>query len=190
MTHCPIYTIGYGNRTLDAFTELLARYGISFLVDVRSRPYSRYKPEFSKDALQRTLAQHNVRYVFMGDTLGGLPDDRALYVADKVDYDKYREQPAYRSGIARLHVANDKGLMVALMCSEGKPQECHRSKLLGATLVEDGIEVAHIDERGVLKTQAQVLEVLLGQPSLIPLPFTSRKRYSASSAEDENEGSA
>ena len=32
------------------------------------------------------------------------------------------------------------------MCSEGKPEMCHRSKLIGATLDELGIPVLHIDE--------------------------------------------
>ena len=47
---------------------------ISYKEDVRSAPYSRYKPEFSKAQLANALDgflifQHGIRYVFMGDTL-------------------------------------------------------------------------------------------------------------------------
>jgi uncharacterized protein (DUF488 family) len=80
------------------------------------------------------------------------------------------------------------------MCSEGKPSHCHRSKLIGASLVALTIPVAHIDESGALKSQEEVIADLTGgQLSLFGDPtFTSRKRYD-SSAEmgqmyDENEG--
>jgi len=49
-----------------------------------------------------------------------------------------------------------------LMCSEQKPQECHRSKLIGSTLCARGVEVAHIDETGKLKTQEKVENILSG----------------------------
>jgi len=67
------------------------------------------------------------------------------------------------------------------MCSEGKPENCHRSKLIGQTLVGEGIEVLHIDENDVVISQKQVLLRLTdGQPSLFGddfLTFTSVKRY-------------
>lgn len=34
----PIYTIGYGNRTLEQFIALLKQYEIAFVADVRSQP--------------------------------------------------------------------------------------------------------------------------------------------------------
>jgi len=45
-THIPIYTIGYGKRSIEQFIETLKKYQIAFLIDVRSRPYSQFKPEF------------------------------------------------------------------------------------------------------------------------------------------------
>ena len=43
----PIFTIGYGAREIDAFIAALQQQRIEFVLDVRSRPYSRYKPDFS-----------------------------------------------------------------------------------------------------------------------------------------------
>ena len=71
---------------------------------MRSAPYSRYKPEFSKAALEEVLAR-GIRYVFMGDLLGGQPKDEACHSDGKVDYEKVREMPFYRSGIGRLQGA-------------------------------------------------------------------------------------
>ena len=132
MSQLPIYTIGYGARAIEDFIVVLKSHQIDFLIDIRSRPYSRYKPEFSKQALQRSLQQQGIRYVFMGDTLGGQPDDPACYDEDsKVDYSKIKDKEFYARGIGRLRRAWQNQLRVILMCSEGKPEMCHRSKLIG-----------------------------------------------------------
>lgn len=189
MSTIPIYTIGYGNRSIDEFIELLQQYSIQFLVDIRSQPYSRFKPEFSKEALEKRLRAHHIRYIFMGDTLGGRPADTSCFVDGKVDYAKVREKAFYQKGIGYLHTAWQRQLPVALMCSETKPQECHRSKLIGNTLIEQDIEVAHIDETGKeIKTQQEINEILTNGQLLLfdQEPLTtlsekiglSRKKYS------------
>lgn len=159
----PIYTIGYAGRSISQFIELLQKYKIEFLIDVRSRPYSRANPQFSKDALERVLGENHLRYVFMGNTLGGRPNVSACYVGDRVDYLKVREMEFYQQGISRLRTAWEKRLPIALMCAEIKPEQCHRSKLIGNTLYEQDIYVAHIDERGDLKTQDEVNQSLSSQ---------------------------
>lgn len=176
-----IYMIGYGARTVEAFVETLTRLGIAYLIDVRSRPYSRYKPEFSKEALAETLKAAGIRYVFMGDTLGGQPEDPDCYVDGKVDYSRCKEKEFYQAGLERLNRAWDQQLPVVLMCSEGKPEQCHRSKLIAPSLMDLGIPVIHIDESDQLISQAAVMDrVTGGQPSLFGddfLELTSRKRY-------------
>lgn len=176
----PIYTIGYGNRSIAEFTELLHQHKIAYLIDVRSAPYSRYKPEFSKAQLANELSQHGIRYVFMGDTLGGRPDDEACYVNGNVDYEKVKATEFYQHGIERLHTAFLQQQSVVLMCSEGKPEECHRCKLIGTTLTKDNIPVIHIDENGELLTQEKVIDRLTGgQLSMFgDHTFYSRKKYS------------
>jgi len=179
VTKIPIYTIGYGNRSIEEFVELLQRYEIKFLADVRSQPHSRFNPEFSQEALEKRLKQHSIRYIFMGDTLGGRPRDSTCYIEGRVNYAKVREKPFYQQGINYLHTAWGKQLHVALMCSEAKPQECHRSKLIGNTLIEQDIEVAHIDEAGEIKTQKQINQALTGGQLLLfdqePLVTLSEK---------------
>ena len=179
-TSIPIYTIGYGSRPIDAFIEVLRQHEIAYLIDVRSAPYSRYKPEFSKAALAAELQRHGIRYIFMGDTLGGHPDDEACYVNGKVVYEKVAATAAYQRGVERLRNAFAQQRRVVLMCSEGKPEHCHRSKLIGATLTGEEIRVQHIDENDELQTQETIIERLTG--GQLPLfgeeTFHSRKRYS------------
>jgi hypothetical protein len=84
----PIYTIGYGNRSLDSFIATLQQYQIAYLVDVRTAPYSRFKPEYSKEALAAALQAKGIRYLFLGDKLGGRPPDPTCYTDGKVDYER------------------------------------------------------------------------------------------------------
>ncbi len=182
MDTAPIYTIGYGARDMEAFIAALTAHGIEFLIDVRSKPYSRYKPDFSQRPLEAHLQAHGIRYVFMGDTLGGRPTDPSCYDADgRVDYAAVAQQPFYHEGIARLQKASSQGLAVTIMCSEGKPESCHRSHLIARTLTDQNIKVIHIDETDRAISQEAVLQ--RGQGGQMSMPFldshrrTSRKRY-------------
>lgn len=190
MSQLPIFTIGYGARDIETFLEVLKQYRIDYLIDVRSKPYSRYKPEFSKRPLEQHLTGSQIHYVFMGDALGGQPDDPSCYdEAGKVDYHQCRRRPLFLTGIERLRKAHDQQLRVALMCSEGKPETCHRAKLIGEVLQKEGIEVRHIDEKDDLLSHTQVmLRVVKGQPSLFGDEFfkhTSRKAYTKTDDESE-----
>ena len=182
----PIHTIGYGSRSLDDFVSVLKTHEIGYLIDVRSAPYSRFKPEFSKNALEAHLREHGIRYIYLGDKLGGQPDDPTCYADGKVIYDEVRRRPFFQEGLARVEAAFGRRLRVVLMCSEGKPEQCHRSKLIGQALLEHGIPVTHIDQNGELVSQADVINELTdGQLSLFGDPdFTSRKRYRKEEPDD------
>jgi len=185
----PLFTIGYGARTLDEFLAVLKANRIEYLIDVRTAPFSKFKPEFSKDLLQHHLERAGLRYVFMGDSLGGQPRDPACHTDGKVDYDKVRAQPFFRAGMERLKKAFEQQRRAALMCSEGRPEDCHRSKLIGEALTAAGIPVCHIDEDGQVLTQKQVIDRLTrGQMDLFGAPsFTSRKRYAPAEGGPEAE---
>ena len=183
----PLFTIGYGARTLEEFLAALKTNGVEYLIDVRTAPYSKFKPEFSKDLLQYHVERTGIHYLFMGDTLGGQPKDPACHTDGKVDYDKVRAQPFFQNGIERLRKAFEQQRRVALMCSEGRPEQCHRSKMIGEALAAAGIPVCHIDEDGGLLTQAEVIVRLTkGQMDLFgQASFTSRKRYAPRIDEDQ-----
>jgi uncharacterized protein (DUF488 family) len=175
----PLYTIGYGSRTLDEFVAALRAHQLDYVIDVRSAPYSRFKPEFSRATLEAALRRHGVRYVFMGDLLGGQPNDPDCYLEGKVDYDQVRTRPYFLAGLQKLKVAWDQRLRAVLMCSEERPEQCHRVKLIGEALTRIAIPIAHIDETGHTRSQLEVIARLTGgQLDLFGSPaFTSRKRY-------------
>ena len=176
------YSIGYGNRNIKDFLSILKKYQINYLIDIRSKPYSKYNKLFSIEPLQQILNQNKIKYAFMGDTLGGRPADRSCYVNGYVDYKTVQEKPFFRTGIKRLLKAWHLKLKAALMCSEKKPQECHRSKLLGSYIQQMGINLLHIDENQNLITQKQALQRLNNSQMLLTTENTrivlrSRNQY-------------
>ncbi len=88
-----VLTIGHSNHPIEKFLGLLREHDIAVLVDARSQPFSRFSPQFSRKALERAVTDASIRYLFMGDLLGGRPEARACYGADgKVDYDRVEAQ--------------------------------------------------------------------------------------------------
>lgn len=161
-----MYTVGYGNRSIEDFVQLLQKYAIQYLIDVRSVPYSKYNSDFSQKSLRAKLQSYDITYVFMGQELGGRPKDTSCYTLDgNVDYAKLEKMSFYQQGIRRLHTAQDHN--VVLMCSELRPHTCHRSKLIGRTLAKQGIDVQHIDEQGNLRSQDAVMSMLNRKESTV-----------------------
>lgn len=140
-----LYTIGHSNDSLEYFLELIRRNGIDTVVDVRRIPYSRNARQFNKKNLAAFLHNHKIRYVFMGDTLGGKITDPALLDAQgNMDYTKVTRSPRFLRGIARLEEILRTGALVALLCAEKDPLKCHRFFLISRFLAGKGYNIRHI----------------------------------------------
>ncbi len=178
----PIYSIGHGNRNIESFFSLLKKYQIDFLIDVRSTPFSKFHSHFNRENLEIYSKTQNIRYVFMGENLGGRPKDRSCYDHEgHVLYEKISEKSFFIEGVNRLKVAYEKNLRVACMCSELNPCDCHRSKLIGESLYKSNIEMVHIDGKGKLQNQSEVINQLTGGMSVDifgdVMEFKSRGKY-------------
>jgi uncharacterized protein (DUF488 family) len=160
-----LYSIGHSNAEISAFLDLLLRYGVELLVDTRSQPYSRYSPQFNREALKASLGEAEIAYLFMGEQLGGRPQASEFYFeSGKVDYERLAATPFYLSGIERL-LALAEECRLAFMCSEADFKKCHRYWLITHTVVNRGIEVSHIMHSGELIISS-ASEFEPAQPSL------------------------
>jgi uncharacterized protein (DUF488 family) len=179
----PLYTIGHGNRKPEDLLALLKEFGIEYLIDVRSQPYSKFNPKFNQNELKYFLEMNGIKYVFMGEAIGGRPKDTTCYDTEgKVNYEVVKTKDFFLNGIDRLKTAYNKNISVVIMCSESKPCECHRSKLIGKVLSLENIVLKHIDEKGKLKNQSTVINEVnkgLSEYDLFgnPINATSRKAY-------------
>lgn len=158
-----LYTIGHSDLTQQQLVARLQQYGVSILVDVRSVPFSRYNPQFNKNNLSSVLEESGIEYKFAGELLGGRPSDPDAYknheqpdadtkrhdYLERVDYKVVMERDWYRKGIYRLidiiRGAQATNGHVAVMCSEGNPQECHRHHLIARSLVDPSVRVIDAD---------------------------------------------
>ena len=175
----PVFTIGHSNHSLDAFLALLRMNGIVEVADVRSTPYSRYNPHFSRKALARALEEAGIAYVFQGEQLGGRPSDRSLYDADgRVRYDLVARTEPFDDGIGQV-LRHARELRLALLCAEKEPLDCHRTLLVARALVERGVAVEHILADGSLEKHDAAMDRLLAAFKMSPGGDLLRSREEA-----------
>jgi uncharacterized protein (DUF488 family) len=152
----PIYTIGYGNRPITDFLDLLKRYAVEYLVDSRSIPYSRFRPDYRKKALAEHLNGAGIGYLWLGEALGGKLLDAQYLVNGRLDLERFAEREDVRAALERIEDGFRQGHRLALMCAELRPENCHRAWMLAPLLLARGLEVLHIDEKGGMKTQSDL----------------------------------
>jgi uncharacterized protein (DUF488 family) len=148
-----VLTIGHSNHPIAKFLGLLRQHDVGILVDARSRPFSRFSPQFSRRALESTVTGASIRYLFLGDLLGGRPKPRDCYDAGgNVDYDLVEAQEFYQRGIERL-LDGIARFRVCILCAEENPSHCHRRLLITRTLLRRGVQVRHIRGNGTVETE-------------------------------------
>lgn len=166
-----IYTVGHSNYDTDKFLEIICAYNIQVVVDVRSAPYSKFCPQFNKEIIEKSLQSKGIKYLFLGKELGARPDDTNCYFQGRVNFDRLKESEQFREGILRLKEGLKNRYVLAIMCSEKKPIECHRTILISRTLKEEGIEVKHILGGTEVIDQDQIEEQLQKKFKIEPSLF-------------------
>lgn len=125
-----LMTIGHSTRSADEFLALLRAHQVEAVADVRTIPKSRRHPQFSIDALSRSLHDRQIAYAhFPG--LGGLRKPRTdspnggWRHAGFRGYADHMGTPAFADALeALLTFAQDRP--TAVMCAESKWWQCHR----------------------------------------------------------------
>lgn len=145
-----IFTIGHSNHPFSRFIELIQKQGIQMVVDVRSRPYSKYTPYYSKKPLEEGLKEYQVEYVYLGNKIGGKPDDAKFYHDGELLYHLMEADEKYQEGLKiLLEIARDKRIVI--MCSEEDPYHCHRHHLISQSLLQNNFQITHIRGNGSLE---------------------------------------
>ena len=160
-----VLTVGHSNHPLETFVSLLQQHGVETLADVRSMPYSRFNPQFNRKSLDAALQAQGIAYCFMGQALGGRPEDRSCYENGRVRYDRLAQTPLYRGGIEQV-IETAEIERIALMCAEKEPLDCHRTLLVGRSLAACGVAVAHILADGTLEPHDDTMDRLLDSVKL------------------------
>jgi uncharacterized protein (DUF488 family) len=147
----PILTIGHSTRPLEEWLGLLQENGVEALLDVRRYPASRRHPQFNRDALERSLPESAIDYVWMPE-LGGRRTPRqdsrntAWRNAGFRGYADYMETEPFQRAIGQL-LRRAEQRRTAIMCAERAWQQCHRG-LISDFVKARAVEVIHILGRG------------------------------------------
>ena len=148
-----LFSIGHSNNPIDRFIALLGEAGVNAVVDVRSTPYSRFCPWFSRNNLEAHLKSVGIAYLGYGEVLGGRPGDASLYCDGVADYEAMARTPAFQSGLDRLQ--NDMAQhRISLMWAEREPLDCHRCLLVARALAARGVAIGHILHDGAIEPHA------------------------------------
>jgi len=155
----PLFSIGHSSLEMETFLMLLALHRIEAVADVRSQPYSRRFPRFSRLALEPVLGAAGIHYAFLGRELGARREEKACYVGGAVCFDRVAASPAFASGLARLR----EGIVryrIALLCAEKDPLDCHRMVLVARHAARFA-DVFHILADGALESHEKTEQRLL-----------------------------
>ena len=145
--------------------DLLRLHGITAIADVRSSPYSRMNPQFSRDSFSNLLTACEIAYVFLGRELGARSKDRSCYSQGKVQYDLLARTHLFQAGLDRV-IHGMRTHRVALLCAEKDPLTCHRAILVCRHLVTRGVVVRHIIKDGRIENHEVALSRLLAEHGL------------------------
>lgn len=160
-----LFTVGHSNHSIETFISLIQKHCITSVADVRSQPYSRHFPHFSRDFLKDALRSKGIAYVYLGNNLGARSDNPACYRQGKVQYNLLALEPQFTAGLDHL-CQGMKRYRVALMCAEKDPLNCHRAVLVARKLFEGGISVAHIHADGSLEQHESMESRMLNLPKM------------------------
>jgi len=142
-----VLTVGHSTHPIDEFIAILQAHGVEQIADVRTIPKSRHNPQFTRDALAKSLPTHGIAYAHLPG-LGGLRHPRKDSInlgwknASFRGYADYMQTAEFEENLRKL-IELAAARRTAIMCAEAVPWRCHRS-LLGDALTARGIEVEDI----------------------------------------------
>ena len=158
----PLFTVGHSNLDFLQFVKLLKDRSVDLLIDVRSQPRSSRFPQFSQPGFDKMIEDAGIGYLFLGEELGGRPDDADAYRQDGVvDYRARRKSYAFQAGVERVWNELQRA-SCALLCAEEDPLECHRFLMICPELVRRGIRPLHIRKGSQIESQEDAENRLLG----------------------------
>ena len=154
-----LYTIGYaGFPDVNDFVRTLKDYGIQILIDVRSSPYSSYFEAYNKDRLSKLLKEHGIYYYNYARQFGARQENRDFYKDGRLDFKTFSQSEQFLDGVRSVEKSNG---VIAFMCAEKKPSECHRTILVARVFSDRGHDVLHIMPGGETMTQHDVEKELV-----------------------------
>lgn len=144
-----LFTLGYENRDVDEFINVLLLNNIRLLCDVRKNPVS-MKYGFSKNQIKSTCMKFDIEYVHIPEL--GIESEKRKTAAIDGDYEHlfndYLDDVSQNRLEYVVMVLNllSEYKRIALVCFEYNPSDCHRSRIVqvASNLSGNNLNVANL----------------------------------------------
>lgn len=134
-----VLTLGTSVHDWAAFQTLLENAGVEAVIDIRSRPYSRFE-HFNQPQLRARLNHCGLAYLHLGALGGPVATDKRSYKEVMLTVAAGKAVEDIMSIAARCRPA--------LICAEADPLTCHRLLMVSPVLAAHGVAVIHILKDG------------------------------------------
>ena len=159
-----IYTLGHSNYTIEKLIDMLKKYNINCVVDIRGTPYSKYNVQFDKEIIRYTLTKAGFIYIYMAKEFAAKRINKESYNEEGYsDFELVVNEKDFLDGIERLKNGCNKGYRIALLGAMQEPIRCHRSILVGRALIKYGFNVKHILDDSSIASQDDIEDILLNK---------------------------
>ena len=151
-----LYTIGYSCFKIEDFINVLKKYNINCVIDVRSNPNSKFHTDYNKDCLEGVLTKNGIYYRNYAKEFGARQENTKYFTDGYLDFDKFAKSEIFLSGVEKLIKSMEKNYTFALMCAEKDPATCHRNIMIAKEFKKGGYQVNNIWDNGEIETQEEV----------------------------------
>lgn len=159
-----LYTIGYGGFSgIEEFAAALKERGINGVIDVRSRPYSKVHTDFNREFLSEYLKNKGIAYRNYKNEFGARQLNAEYYPNGYLDFEQFSKSAEFQSGMVKVKQASENGYVLALMCSEKEPINCHRCIMVSRAFHDEGAAVTHIIAGKPDLTQTEAEDALIDE---------------------------
>ncbi|MBT2156594.1 DUF488 domain-containing protein [Clostridioides difficile] len=167
-----IFAIGHSNYPYDKLINMIKKYDINCVVDIRETPYSKYNIQYNKEAFNESLRNSGFLYIYMGKEFGAKRTNKDVYTQEGyADFEKVAKKIFFKRN-RKIKKGCQMGYRIVLLGAMQEPIRCHRSILVGKVLNKEGFDVKYIMHEGNLAYQEDIEE------SLLDKYFSDRKQLS------------
>lgn len=177
-----LYTIGYSCFKIDDFIQVLKKYNINCVIDVRSNPNSKFHTDYNKYFLESILKNNKIYYRNYSKEFGARQEDHKYFTDGYLDFSKFTKSEVFLDGLNKLTTSMEQNYTFVLMCAEKDPATCHRNIMIAREFYKRGYQINNIWDNGEVETQESV------EKRLIDCYFPDRNQLSLLDEElSENE---
>lgn len=171
-----VYAIGHSNYPFDKLIDILRKYDINCVVDIRQTPYSKYNTQYNREAFSENIKELGFTYIYMGKEFGATRQTKDSYTPrGYADFEKAVHEDIFKEGVNRLKKGCSMGYKIVLLGAMQEPIRCHRAIMVGRQLSKEGFDVKYIMHEGHIEKQEDIEE------SLLDKYFESRNQLSIDS---------